>query len=143
MSTDQTVQPEPGEPDRWIADLAVSQLTLTRDQRFRGYCVLRFAAREETVLEALTDEEYVAFMNDLRRTGRALRAALRPDHMNYELLANSDPQLHWHVVPRYRDDPRWGQPIWEGWPRREFATNPQLLPPEQVSALITAIRAHL
>lgn len=140
-----TPGPEPASraPEGWIADLAVSRLTLMRDQRFRGYCILRFTAREETVLEALDAGEYAAFMADLRRAGLALRRALRPDHMNYELLGNSDPRLHWHIVPRYRDDPRWGQPIWEGWPRAEFSTNPRPLPPDEARALIAAIRAAL
>lgn len=127
----------------WIADLSISTLSLFRDQRFRGYCILGFAPRSETMLEALSDEEYERFMADLRTTSRALRAALQPDHMNYELLGNTNPHLHWHVVPRYKTDPRWGQPIWEGWPRAEFTTNPHVLSAEEYQNLIGAIREQL
>lgn len=35
-----------------------------------------------------------------------------PDHMNIESLGNVVAHLHWHIIPRYRTDPRWGQPIW-------------------------------
>ena len=31
--------------------------------------------------------------------------------MNYETLGNSLPHLHTHLVPRYTDDPRPGQPF--------------------------------
>ncbi len=63
-------------------------------------------------------------MKDLRRAAQAIRLALKPDHMNYESLGNSGPHIHWHIIPRYQNDPRWGQPIWEGWARRnEFGVN--------------------
>jgi diadenosine tetraphosphate (Ap4A) HIT family hydrolase len=39
-------------------------------------------------------------------------ASVRADHINIETLGNVVPHLHWHIVPRYRTDPRWGNPIW-------------------------------
>jgi diadenosine tetraphosphate (Ap4A) HIT family hydrolase len=42
----------------------------------------------------------------------AIVRSFAPDHMNYESLGNVVPHLHVHLVPRYRDDPRWGAPIW-------------------------------
>jgi diadenosine tetraphosphate (Ap4A) HIT family hydrolase len=28
------------------------------------------------------------------------------------LLGNAEPHLHWHIIPRYLNDPAWGHPIW-------------------------------
>ena len=39
-------------------------------------------------------------------------SVMRPDHINVESLGNVVPHLHWHIVPRYVGDPRWGMPIW-------------------------------
>jgi diadenosine tetraphosphate (Ap4A) HIT family hydrolase len=82
-------------------------------------------------------------MSDLHRSARALRTALQPDHLNFECLGNTNPHLHWHVVPRYRSDPRWGQPIWEGWPRDEFNRNRVTLRDPEYAAIIASIRNHL
>lgn len=43
---------------------------------------------------------------------RAIRQELAPDKMNLASLGNQVPHLHWHLVPRYRDDAHFPQPIW-------------------------------
>ncbi|MCB9455783.1 MAG: HIT family protein [Anaerolineaceae bacterium] len=127
----------------FIADLRISTLLLFRDQRFRGYCILSFAAWDATSLDALSGEEYMTFCGDLRTASRAIRAAMNPDHMNYELLGNTNPHLHWHVVPRYRTDPRWGQPIWEGYPRNEFKINRHVVSDDEYREIVSAIRHYI
>jgi diadenosine tetraphosphate (Ap4A) HIT family hydrolase len=32
--------------------------------------------------------------------------------VNIESLGNVVPHLHWHIIPRYVGDSRWGMPIW-------------------------------
>jgi diadenosine tetraphosphate (Ap4A) HIT family hydrolase len=99
-----------------VARLSRSTLYLLRDQRFRGYSILVYDGGHVTTLDALPPHDYAAFMDDLRRACAALRAVLQPDHFNVECLGNRAPHLHWHLVPRYVDDPRWGYPIWDGEP---------------------------
>ena len=122
----------------WIAQLSISTLSLYRDQRFRGYCLLRFDAWDATNLDTLSGEEYQAFMQDLRTASKAIRSAVTPDHMNYELLGNMDPHLHWHIIPRYKTDPRWGYPIWEG-----RKTEWEVLTDEEYERLIEQIQSQL
>jgi ATP adenylyltransferase len=126
-----------------IAPLAISTLYLFRDQRFRGYCLLVFDAWHATSLTDLSNHEYSTFMTDLQRALQAIQHALQPDHLNCESLGNSNPHLHWHIVPRYKNDPRWGQPIWEGWPRAEFTVNRVSLPEAQERMLIEQIHVTL
>ncbi len=42
----------------------------------------------------------------------AVFRAFEPRKLNYELLGNSVTHLHWHLVPRYADDPNPQWPIW-------------------------------
>jgi diadenosine tetraphosphate (Ap4A) HIT family hydrolase len=41
-----------------------------------------------------------------------LLECLRPHKMNLASLGNSVPHVHWHVIPRFRDDPHFPSPSW-------------------------------
>jgi len=43
---------------------------------------------------------------------RVLRDLYRPDKVNLASFGNQVPHLHWHVIPRYRDDPHFPEPVW-------------------------------
>lgn len=41
-----------------------------------------------------------------------LREVLAPDKVNLASLGNVVPHLHWHVIPRFADDPHFPNPVW-------------------------------
>lgn len=89
----------------------VSDAYLQRADIQRGYSVVIWRGRhvaEPTELEA---HEASAYWLEVIRVGRALEEALEPVKMNYDVLGNSLPHLHTHVIPRYADDPRPGWPF--------------------------------
>jgi len=45
-------------------------------------------------------------------TEAALRSALHPDKINLASFGNMVPHLHWHVIPRYRDDRHFPESVW-------------------------------
>lgn len=97
-----------------VADLQVSTAILSSNQICRGYCELVYNRGHVTELFRLSTEERRLFCEDLNRLAEAIYDALRPHKLNYELLGNSVPHLHWHLIPRYLDDnldPHW--PIWD------------------------------
>jgi diadenosine tetraphosphate (Ap4A) HIT family hydrolase len=107
-------RPRPDESPQWVTvgALSVSTLYLDRNQTYRGHCQLVFDPRHAEGLELLDPDEYQRFSADLATAARAVFVAMRPDRMNYASLGNVVPHVHWHLVPRYRDDPRWGAPIY-------------------------------
>jgi diadenosine tetraphosphate (Ap4A) HIT family hydrolase len=42
----------------------------------------------------------------------AVFKAFKPSKLNYELLGNKDKHMHWHLYPRYKNDPDPKRPIW-------------------------------
>jgi len=42
----------------------------------------------------------------------ALREVMAPDKVNLASLGNVVPHLHWHVIPRFADDPHFPNAVW-------------------------------
>jgi len=119
-----------------ITELVVSTAFLSQNQAYRGYSVVVYNSHE-TTLEDLPDKNQIQFYRDMLKISSAIVKVFKPDKMNYELLGNWVPHLHWHVVPRYKTDPCWGNPIW---------TRPDVslkLDAEGKRRIIEAIRKHL
>jgi diadenosine tetraphosphate (Ap4A) HIT family hydrolase len=132
----------PGSSEHWdkVASLSISTLYLHKVQTYRGYSLLVYDGAHATRLDQLPQGAAAAFMSDLHRAQSAIVAVLEPDHVNVELLGNAIPHLHWHIVPRYREDPRWGQPIW----MTDELSMPKIFLPESIRAsLISRLRSAL
>ncbi len=106
--------PRPGSTDEWdmVVPLTVSTLYLFKNQTYRGHCLLILDVRHATRPDELPKEEWLQFCADLHTAEQAIIRTVDPDHINIATLGNVTPHLHWHIVPRYRNDPRWGAPIW-------------------------------
>ena len=132
--------PRPSSNEHWdfVAQLSVSTLYLPTNQTYRGQCVLVFDPRHVARVDELTTDEWRAMADDLFRAQRAVHDVAAPDHMNIESLGNVVAHLHWHIVPRYRNDPRWGQPIWTTPLESMIDTR---LPAGEREALVAELRA--
>lgn len=53
-----------------------------------------------------------SLMAEITRACRVLQSACRPDKLNVAALGNAVPQLHVHVIARYRQDIAWPRPVW-------------------------------
>jgi diadenosine tetraphosphate (Ap4A) HIT family hydrolase len=80
-------------------------------QRYTGYCVLvsRTHAGE---LSQLGETERRSYLDEMCLLAKAIESAFAPRKMNYELLGNQVPHLHWHLFPRPQDDADPLRPVW-------------------------------
>jgi diadenosine tetraphosphate (Ap4A) HIT family hydrolase len=99
------------EPYLRIAALKHCFVLLNADQFFRGYTFV-VTRRHVTELFHLDLAERQEIIEEVNRVAAALFQTFRPAKMNYELLGNMVPHMHWHLVPRFTDDPLWPRPIW-------------------------------
>ena len=94
-----------------IAEFDHSYVILNRDQFFPGYTLL-FSKTHVTELFHLDRRVRGELMEEVSRTAKALFNVFRPDKINYELLGNMVPHMHWHLVPRFASEKVWPRPIW-------------------------------
>jgi diadenosine tetraphosphate (Ap4A) HIT family hydrolase len=87
-------------------------------QYYQGYCLL-VCRRHATELHRLGDGERRAYLDEMCLLARAVSEAFQPDKLNYELLGNQVPHLHWHLFPRYPHDPERSKPVWLALERAE------------------------
>ena len=77
----------------------------------RGYTIVIWRGRHVAEPTELSDDEAAQYWRELLEAGRRLETQLKPVKLNYDILGNSLPHLHTHVVPRYADDPKPGWPF--------------------------------
>lgn len=75
-----------------------------------GYSVVIWRGRHVSDPTELNKDEASAYFDEVLRVGRAVEQHYHPIKMNFEMLGNSLPHLHTHVVPRYLDDGEPGHP---------------------------------
>ena len=100
-----------GDADLRIIELPNSYVILNRDQYFPGYTLL-FTKTHATELFHLDRSVRTALMEEVSTVALALYTTFTPDKINYELLGNMVPHIHWHIVPRYASERLWPLPIW-------------------------------
>jgi diadenosine tetraphosphate (Ap4A) HIT family hydrolase len=113
----------PGGEVLWRSDLC--RVVRVDEPDYPGFCrvILTRHAREMT---DVPPGERDAFMAVVYAVEEAVRAAMGPDKVNLASLGNLTPHLHWHVVPRFRDDRHFPLPIWDAPQRSGW------VPPERV-----------
>ena len=119
----------------YICDLQESKLYLFKEQSHPGRVIVA-AKRHVGDMTELSDEERNGFFADVARVSRALQIAFHPDKVNYGAYADNGGHLHFHLVPKYRDQFEWGG---------VFAMNPGLVKrtDAEYQALIEKIKAEL
>jgi diadenosine tetraphosphate (Ap4A) HIT family hydrolase len=106
---------------------SVADAHLERHAIARGHAIVIFRDRHVADFTSLTIDEVSAYWRDVHAVARMIERVFAPCHMNYQLLGNSVPHLHVHLVPRYLDDPAPGKPLpWEPKPVAQSEFDSQL-----------------
>ena len=73
----------------------------------------------------------------------AMREIIQPDKINLASLGNKTPHLHWHIIPRFKDDKHFPNSHWGE--ARKDALQTNIHAPSRASILMfkDKIKAHI
>ena len=125
-----------GEP-LWRDDFC--RVVLVDDADYPGFCRVILNAHHSEMTD-LPPEARQCLMATVYAVEQVLREHLQPAKINLASFGNVVPHLHWHVIPRYRDDRHFPDPIWAAAVREPHAaTRPALQRDVLMAALAQSI----
>lgn len=118
-----------------IGDLPLCRVLVIDDANFPW---LLLVPRRSDVVEILDLDEVAQaqLMTETTRVARALREVTGCDKLNIAALGNVVPQLHVHVVARFRSDASWPRPVWG-------SQTPRAYEPAELDRLVQPLRRRI
>ncbi|MGH8903525.1 MAG: HIT family protein [Egibacteraceae bacterium] len=107
--------------DTFLCSLDSAVAFVSLNQAYPGWSLVVLKNHYEDVL-AIPESEFMDFNRGMRMVAKAIQQAFESPRINYAILGNEVPHVHWHIIPRYPDDPNWGRPPWPIKERRRLST---------------------
>ena len=85
-----------------VGEMEAGVLYLFKDQAHRGRCALALKDHKKELCEC-EPEELAAFARDLARASGAVKELWGCDKINLGSFGDTNPHLHFHIVPKYKD----------------------------------------
>jgi diadenosine tetraphosphate (Ap4A) HIT family hydrolase len=98
---------------------------------YPGFCRVIWRSHVKEMTD-LSEDDRMHLMEVVFALESVLREHLEPAKINLASLGNLVAHLHWHVIPRFADDPHFPQPIWAA---------PQRVPPQEQREVSSAVLA--
>lgn len=91
-----------------ICELDAAKVYLFKEQSHKGRVIVASRHHVSEMTE-LSEEERNAFFHDVNHVADAIHKAFSPDKVNYGAYGDTGHHLHFHLVPKYKEDPfEWG-----------------------------------
>lgn len=118
-----------------VARWPLCHVLMMNDSRY-PWLILVPAQANMRDMHDLDSTDQAVLMTEIDRASRALDNLYAPDKINVGALGNMVPQLHIHVIARFRSDDAWPGPVWGAHPPLAYA-------PGDLDQATTALRTAL
>lgn len=118
-----------------VCTLSASDVYLVRNQNFPGRCVVAYK-EHKTELFQLTEKERNDYAKDVSVVAKAIYELFDADKLNYAIYGDGVPHLHYHIIPKKKDEYCWGSPF-------DMNGNPTFLSEEELNDRVALIREYI
>ncbi|MBI5468875.1 MAG: HIT family protein [Deltaproteobacteria bacterium] len=94
-----------------VTRLSLSSVLLMKD-RTVPWLILVPGREGASEMHALSKEDRAVLIEEITLASKVLEKLYRPDKINIGALGNLVPQLHIHVMGRFKTDRAWPGPVW-------------------------------
>jgi diadenosine tetraphosphate (Ap4A) HIT family hydrolase len=116
---DWTLHPQLAADTEMLGDLSLSRVLVMKDANY-PWLILVPRQADITEIIDLDEAEQALLMTEVTRVARALREVTACHKLNIAALGNRVPQLHVHIIARFRYDAAWPNPVWRVVPARAY-----------------------
>jgi diadenosine tetraphosphate (Ap4A) HIT family hydrolase len=95
----------------FVKEMETGYVVIGDYQFYKGY-TLFLCKEHKKELHELKPNFRKKFLEEMSEVAKVVFEAFKPEKLNYELLGNTDEHMHWHLIPRYKNDPRPETAIW-------------------------------
>lgn len=95
----------------FIADLALSQLLLYNNAKF-PWLILVPRVNHVTEFFHLSLDFQAEFIQEVSQVSKLLKVIYACDKINVAAIGNQVPQLHMHIIARFKTDSAWPLTVW-------------------------------
>jgi diadenosine tetraphosphate (Ap4A) HIT family hydrolase len=118
-----------------ICELESSLVFLFKEQSHPGRIIVAHKNHVSELVD-LSDEERNVYFADIAKVAKAMHTVFQPEKINYGAYGDTGRHLHFHLVPKYKDEFEWGG-VFAMNPEKTFLTN------EEYNILIQKIKDNL
>lgn len=90
----------------FCCSLESSNVYIFKEQSHTGRVIVAHK-KHVSEITALTDEERNQYFKDINTVSNAIHKVFNPDKVNYGAYGDSGCHLHFHLVPKYKDEFEW------------------------------------
>lgn len=90
----------------FCCEMESSNVYIFKEQSHPGRVIVAHKKHVSEIIE-LTDEERNQFFKDINTVSNSIHKVFNPDKVNYGAYGDTGHHLHFHLVPKYKDDFEW------------------------------------
>ena len=95
----------------YINDLKLCSVRLIDNQKF-PWIILIPKRKNITDISELNSKDQLLLMNEIVYCSRLMKKVFKTSKLNVEKIGNVVPQLHIHIIARYKKDCSWPLSVW-------------------------------